>query len=369
MSDTHKPLKIAFILPALMSGGAERVLITLMNSLDRTRYTPVLLSVSDKGELRSIVDEGISVITLNKDRMFKSLPWLLNALKKQKPDIVVSTMAHTNFTVLLLKPFFPKTRFIVREAITPSFFFEKYKSRRHLLKTMYKLLYPRADLILSPTKKVFEEFRRDLGFESRKFTHLPNPVDLENIRKACNFPEIDEKRRKTVHFIAAGRLEPQKGYDRLIEALPHFNPKYDWQLTILGEGSQRGELETLISRHNLTDKITLKGLVQKPYADFAAADCFVLPSRHEGLPNVILESLACGTPVIATKESGGIDEIANAANENDVQVVENMEVFLQAMEQVLPSPAITFRPSLLPKMYSRESIAAAFDGILKQVNA
>ena len=369
MSDANQPLKIVFVLPSLMSGGAERVLITLMNGLDRARYQPVLLSVSDKGELRNIVDEDIPVVTLNKNRVIKSLPRLLSALKKQKPDIVISTMAHMNFGVLLLKSFFPRARFIVREAITPSFFFEKYRSRRHLLKALYKLLYPRADLILSPTKKVFEEFRQDLGFESQKFTHLPNPVDLENIRKACSFPDVDAKRQETVHFVAAGRLEPQKGYDRLIEALPRLNSKYDWRLTILGEGSQREALEALIDKHNFSDRITLKGLVQRPYGDFGAADCFVLPSRHEGLPNVVLESLACGTPVIATKESGGIDEIASAADDNHVHIVENMDDFLKAMEQVSPSPTESFRPSLLPEIYSKANIIIAFDKILTKVTS
>ncbi len=363
------PVKVLFVLPSLMSGGAERVLITLMNGLDRKKYTPTLLTVQNKGELDSLIEKNIHVEKLNKFSIIRSLPWLFKTINEQKPDVVISTMAHMNFAVLLLKPFLPKARFIVREAITPSFFFQKYKWRRPVIKMLYKFLYPRADIILSPTQRVFDEFRQNLGFESQKFTHLPNPVDLEHIRAAQDFPEVDESRKHCVHFIAAGRLEPQKGYDRLIEALANWKGKHEWQLTILGEGGQRQALEALISKHGLTDKVILKGLVKNPYGQFGAADCFLLPSRYEGLPNVVLESLACGAPVIATQESGGIDEIAKAADKGSVRIVQDMDAFLKAMEEVAPMPTACFRPSLLPEIYSKPNIAKAFDEVLTQVTS
>jgi glycosyltransferase involved in cell wall biosynthesis len=359
-------VKIVFVLPALTAGGAERVLITLMNTLDRSRFDPEFITVSEQGPMRSIIDPAIPFHSLKSKRVLTSLPKLARKLRELKPDIVVATMAHMNFGVLLLKPFFPKTRFIVREAIVPSFIIGQYPPLAPFLRLAYKILYPLADRVVSPAQAIIDEFASMLRMKCDNHSLLRNPVDLTRIRKSENDP-IDNlpSRKDTVHFIAAGRLHAQKGFDRLIEKLPAMKLPYDWKLTILGEGPERAALEHLIAENNLTEKIFLPGLTDNPWPQFAAADCFLMPSRWEGLPNVALESLACGTPVIATAESGGIAEIARLAGDN-VTVVYSMDGFIKAMEQVKPAPASKFRASLLPRAFETNAIKAQFAGILLQ---
>lgn len=360
------PQKTVFVLPSLASGGAERVLITLMNGTNRDRYAPVLLTVNDKGELHHLIENTIPVHSLNQKSVLRSLPQLYAGLRKLDPDIVISTMAHMNFAVLSLKPFFPETRFIVREAITPSFLFDKYKPWDFLIRTLYAGYYPKADVILSPSQKILEELKNILPADTDKYMLLRNPVDSAGIRKKRPFPPLEVKEKNTVRFVACGRLVMQKGFDRLIAALPAMATEQNWHLTILGEGPERKSLERLIAKHSLSGKITLPGLTGDPYIHFGAADCFLLPSRFEGLPNVALESLACGTPVIALEEAGGIREIVQETALGTITIAKDMKDFLRAMENIKPSRTTNFRPSLLPGTFEKDNILCAFNTILDQ---
>ena len=109
----------------------------------------------------------------------------------------------------------------------------------------------------------------------------------------------------------------------------------------------------------------LRGFTQKPWPEIGSADCFLLPSRYEELPNVVLESLSVGTPVIATHTSGGIQEIANLTNNKSVTVVNDMPQFLEAMKAVKPNPVSTYRPSLLPEMFNTGAVVDRFMKILE----
>src|SRR5699024_364664 len=110
-------------------------------------------------------------------------------------------------------------------------------------------------------------------------------------------------------ILAIGRLTYQKGFDILIEAFRKISKKYSMKLIILGEGEQRQELELLINKYALGDRISLQGFVDNPYRYMKRAAIFVLPSRWEGFPNVLVEAMACGVPVVATTCPGGSIEI------------------------------------------------------------
>ena len=179
-----KSTNVLFILPALTSGGAERVLITLMNNINREQFAPRMLTVSDYGSIRHLLDKNIPYETLNKRHVTRSFFALYKAIKRNKPDVVVSTMAHLNLTLMVLRPFFPKTKFVIREAITVSYIFEKYPLLSPLLKLAYKLLYSRANLVVSPAQAIIDEFKNDLKLKCDNHALLHNPVDLKRIRRS-----------------------------------------------------------------------------------------------------------------------------------------------------------------------------------------
>jgi glycosyltransferase involved in cell wall biosynthesis len=353
--------RIVFVLPALTAGGAERVMITLMNGLDAEKFDRYFVTVSESGPLRPLIDPAIPFFALSHNGgVLRSLPKLHSTLRKLKPHIVVSTMTHMNFGVLLLKPFFPHVQFVIREAVTPSYFLAKSRAERVAARAGWRILYPSAALVISPAQRILNEFR-DMGIGFKNHAVLPNPVDTEFIRRGGS-----EKRGGGVRFACAGRLDPQKGFDRLIEALPKLPPDADWHVTIIGEGPQRPELEALIAKSGLGDRVKLAGFVSNPWPKIAAADAFLMPSRHEGLPNVVLEALDCGTPVVATAESGGIAEIASKAPAGSVTIVATMDEFIAAMSKITPRKDEGLRPSLLPREYEKTSVVSRFTELLAQ---
>lgn len=360
-----KPKKVVFILPSLAAGGAERVLITLMNKIDRTRFTPEFIAFRRNGPLKQLVAKDVTVHEIGSYRkIFFGLIPLLLKLREIKPDIAVTTMAHTNFSLVLMKPFLFHTRIVIREAITPSYIFETMRIG-WFVKILYKLLYPRANLVISPSQRIIDEFHDLLGANTGHHKLLYNPVNTDIIRAIPQILENnDESREKTVHFICAGRLHTQKGFDQLLNALPFFKCDYDWKLTILGGGSERRHLESIIEKNNLQNHVFLPGFTPTPWPQIGAADCFLMPSRFEGLPNVVLESLSVGTPVIATKTSGGIAEISELANDGVVQVVDDMPTFLDIMKTIKPNPTRTYRNSLLPDMFNTDKVVDRFMKIL-----
>lgn len=368
--------KVAFVLPSLAAGGAERVLITLMNRLDRARFAPEFVTLNDDGPMGEWIAEGIPRHSLHDRRLRNGLPGLAKTLRRIAPDTVVSTMAHMNFGVLLLRPFLPPgTRIVVREANVPSSIIadcsRPFPGRAQIVRAAYKILYPTADCVVSPAQCIIDEFRDLLKIDTRRHSLLYNPVDEARIRAAAEAnlpkPDPDPAREKTVVFAAAGRLHRQKGFDRLIAALADgfaMPEGLDWRLDILGEGVERQALCAQIAAAGLSDRIRLCGLVTPPWGTIAAADAFLLPSRWEGLPNVVLEGLASGTPAIAQAEAGGIAEIAARAAPGAVTVAQDMDSFIAAMRAVRPAPVRTLRPSLLPDSFRLETVGKAFEEMI-----
>lgn len=362
-----KRIRVVFVLPSLNAGGAERVLITLMNRLDRARFEPHFITLNDQGSLRDWIYTDIHFISLGQyKKVIHALPSLLLKLWRIKPDVVFSTMAHVNFGVLLLRPFLPlRTRIIVREAIVPSFICETIR-KGWLARFCYRTLYPLADLVISPAQTIIDEFRDYLGMKATNHALLYNPVDAERILSPSDtLPQDFENRENTVHFVCAGRLHYQKGFDRLIEALPALEHPMNWRLSILGTGEQQPRLQDLIEKNNLTDKVFLTGFTKRPWPIVATADCFLLPSRWEGMPNVVLESLSIGTPVIASAQAGGVQEIAGHAQPGAVTLAPTMDDFIKAMRAVRPDPSRASKPSMLPKRFGLETVIARLSSMLE----
>lgn len=362
MADDQKKLKVVFTLPSFCAGGAERVLITLMNGMDRDNYETSMICLAKDGALKNLVNPDIALYTEhNFSNFVYALPYLLKTFYRLKPDIVVSTMAHMNFCVLLVAPFlYWRPRIIVREAITPSYLIDTHKHGK-LIRALYKLLYPTAKQVICPAQCIINEFDSRVDMKTGNFSLLYNPVSIDKIRAQQPVASND----KPLQFVCAGRLHFQKGFDRLIEALPRLPKDKNWHVSILGEGDERQALQSLIDKYQLQNRVTLKGFSPSPWPEIARADCFLLPSRHEGLPNVALEALCVGTPVISMREAGGIGEIAGLAPDS-VTLCDTMDDFIAAMEAAKPIPGKGLRESLLPSTFHPDEVQKRFMLLLNQ---
>ncbi len=368
MSNNQKK-KVLFVLPYLYGGGAERALINFMNNLDRGNFLAEIIVIKEGGSLKPLIATDIRYHGLNCNNILASYPLLLLKVKVLKADIIVTTMAHSNFLVMALKPFFPRTKFVIREAVVPSSILKKHSKKAFFIKILYKFLYPMAHKVISPSEDIVDEFKDLIGLDTDKnHVVINNQVDMETISKALGKTSYPAPSKVgTLKFVCAGRLHHQKGYDRLINALKNFTPEHDWHLAILGAGEKRGSLETLVSENHLENNVHFLGHVDAPWPIIAASDCLLLPSRWEGMPNIVLEALACGTKVITMPEANGIKEIKRKCKKGVVLRAKDMDDFLRLMAHVEPYDKVKAASSFLPEAFSKNNIIGHFERTLKDV--
>jgi len=296
--------KLLYILPSLDAGGAQKVSIHLLKHLDRTKFSiELLLLLGGDWEFSNQLPADITVIQKSHKRLATSLPSIFSIVRRRQPNIVFSTLGPLNILIALIIPFLPKrTKFIARESSILS-------SRNHderypaLLNALYKALYNNFDMIVCQSNYMMSDLERNYRVERKKLTVINNPVNTSEI--SC---EREVAKSDNVRLISIGRLAPEKGYDRLLDAFSRLNRR-EFTLTILGVGPLKEELQTLITRYRLDDMVTLLGYRDNPSDFLQKSDCLVLTSRYEGFPNVVLEANACGVPVVAFNCPGGTSEI------------------------------------------------------------
>ena len=350
----HERPDLVLVLPSFAGGGAERVSLSLIGGL--APECAAVVAFNHEGPLRSLVPKGMHVHVLGRQRLRHARPSLLRWLRASRPRVVFSTLGHVNLALLAMRPLLPRgTRLVIREANTPSLALKRGQvPLPALMRCAYRLLYPTADLVLCQHRSMAREMRTRFGVPAERTAVLPNPVDSACIRAGPPRREPGPGRR----FVAAGRLTHQKGFDRLIDMVA--GGESDDRLCVFGEGPDRAALEARSRALGTADRIRFAGFDPSPWRSYAGADAMLVSSRWEGLPNVALEALACGTPVIATPEAGGIAEVAAAAPAGAVAVAPWGESFRDALARVVPSPRHDMRPSLLPECYERDRVIPRF---------
>lgn len=316
---TNKRRRVLFVIPTLRGGGAERVMMTLLYHLDRARFQLALAVVdSREAAYRADVPKDVEFVDLRCTRVRYALPKIMRLIWRRRPDVVFSTLGHLNLALAMLRPLLPNgVRYIGREACIVSETLNGYTHPR-LWAWAYRRFYARFDVVVCQSVDMREDLIGHFAFPPSKAVIIHNPVDIERIR--CLAAEVISTDHEppawhsetAPHLVAAGRLSRQKGFDLLIEALALCDGRRP-RLTLLGEGPLRPALEQLAQQRGVADRVRIVGFQKNPYPFLVQADAFVLSSRYEGFPNVVLEALACGRPVIAMPCPGGVAEIAELA--------------------------------------------------------
>jgi glycosyltransferase involved in cell wall biosynthesis len=218
-------------------------------------------------------------------------------------------MAHLNFLVLFLRPFFPRgTRVLVRQNSTVSAALA-FGDLPGYTRPLYRLLYHRADRIVCQTNAMAYDLAPELGLPVDLLAVLPNPVDVEAIRAATKVSSNNWS-GPGPHLLAIGRLAPVKGFDLLLPALQSVRVRYpNADLLIAGAGPEEAALKSLALSLGLIDSVRFAGHLARPWDYFRDATLFVLSSRHEGLPNALLEAAAAGLPLVTSPASEGLVDL------------------------------------------------------------
>lgn len=329
--------KVLFLIPSLIPGGAQRVFSTLLRHLDRSRFELHLAVLQATGAYMTDVPEDVVVHDLGVSRIRYAGPAIIRTTRKLRPQAVLSTLVYLNLQLLLVKPFLPaNTKVLVRESTTASSFLAQETRHPEVWKRLYRNLHRRADRIICLSQAMMDDLVENFDLPREKLVRIYNPIDFDMIRRLAE-REGNPYQSPGPHLVSAGRLSREKGTDVLLrampavlEALPHA------RLSILGNGPLESELKQQAERLGVAAAVDFLGFRQNPWPYFKHAHVFVLSSRYEGLPNVVLESLAVGTPVVATNCSGGFSEIC-AGNAVTLVPLENGSALAEAIVRVCTS--------------------------------
>ncbi len=303
-----QPLRILLLIPHLGGGGAEQVTTLLARGLSREKYELHLGLITQPDAGAAQLPPWVVIHPLGATRVRAAAFKLLRLVRRLRPGVILSGIAHVNFLVLLLRPFFPRgTRVLVRQNATVSaaLAFGGLPSFTGLL---YRLLYRRADRIICQSRAMAEDLASQLDIGSDLISVLPNPVDLEGIRAVQS--DSEQWAGPGPHLLAVGRLAPEKGFDLLLRALAGVRQNFPQaDLFIAGAGPEEAALKAQCRSLGLEAAVRFAGRVDCPYVFFPGATLFVLSSRHEGMPNALLEAAAAGLPIVALPASGGVVDL------------------------------------------------------------
>ncbi|HET6963705.1 MAG TPA: glycosyltransferase, partial [Acidimicrobiales bacterium] len=300
------------VVSSLRPGGAERVIVNIARHLDRSRFEPILAVGTPEGHYLQDVPPDVIMVTLGSERSRRAGPKLVRTVRQIRPDVVLSTTG-LNWATAVTRGLFPVgTRVVLREGNSPSAFLDDVAATRPAAARVYRHLYPwvygRADAVICQSEFMRHDLLATFGLSSDLISVIPNPIDTEAVQERAR-DDAPVAGVPGTHLVAVGRLAHQKGIDVLLRSLALLAERsIRPHLWILGEGPERQALEQLAINLGVREQVHFEGVVSNPFAYVSRADLFVSASRYEGLSNAVIESLVCGTPVVATDCPSGIRE-------------------------------------------------------------
>ena len=356
-----KTISIIFILPDLETGGAERIVTTIANHLPRERFEPKILLLRKEGGYLEFLKNDMEIIDIKTPRIRHSLKPILKEIRKRKPDIVFSGFGEVNAYLALFLKLFPKIKFIARETNVVS----KHVTRKEI-RFFYKF-YNNYDKIICQSDDMQNDLIENFKIKKDKLIKINNPVDFDFINEKLATSEKPESFKDDFkNVIAIGNLSSRKGFDNLLKVFNHLkNEKI--LLHILGDGRDR-ELLHQMKKDLELENVIFHGQQKNPYQFFKFADLFILSSRYEGFPNVLLEAGACGIYSLANNCPGGINEIIQPGINGEISTIENHEEFARNILLILKdnhdSAAIK---NSISYRFSKEIILDKYENIFKEI--
>jgi len=338
-------IKVLFFISSLDGGGAEKVMVNILSHIDRDKIDPslILFYPFDDSPYRKYLrgDVKVTVIGRKSDSFFEKIRQFLNffrAVHREKPRVILSMLTHNNI-IALFAGVLVRIRVIVCEHITLGEVIKTREGRTMVwfpVAPLVKILYRFADKIIAVSEGIKINLTEEFRIAAGTIEVIYNPVDIARIswlsRMHLEHPFFQGG---VPVILAVGRLVWQKGFDLLLRAFREVLSELDARLILAGEGHERESLQRLAKDLGIAAKVSFVGFQTNPYAFMSKADVFVLSSRYEGLPMVLLEALACGTPVISTDCKSGPREILDNGRCGLLVPVRDMKALSEAIVRSL----------------------------------
>ena len=322
--------RILFVSTSTTVGGAEKTLHTLATSLDSKNHQVAgVVSLKPEGEYaRRLKTSGFRVETLGLDRAprLSDASRLAEIIARERPDVVHAFMYQAIQLCRLAKT---KTSVPFKLISSPRV---HYRTRSFWTLLIDRALKNRDDLLISECESSREFLINNLGYDPKKIRTIRNGVDLPGERQKQRVNPND------LLIAAVGRLDKQKGFATLIEAMSRLKTS-NLRCVILGDGPERARLEALVRKLELGDRVQLPGERGDIASRLAACDIYCLPSLWEGLPNALLEAMALGLPVVASNVDG-VPEAVEDGKTGLLVAPSDPVALAKALEKLAVDPAL-----------------------------
>jgi len=333
-------MKICVVTPRFAISGVPLAQLRFAQALANNGHeVDLLIGIVNPG---FVVPEiaNVNVVIMNCQNVRRMLYPMWKYFRTHSLDVIFSAEDHLNaFVLLALLLSGSRGKFSGSSRVTP---FDTYSNKpftkRWLLKILVRSVMWRADALTCVSEDMVEQYRK--VFRNPPHACAYNIVDNPQSRQRMQEPvDMDWFAQKdTPLIVAAGQLEPWKGFVDLVHAMKEVAGKTTARLVVFGEGSLRAELERLIAELGLSDRISLPGNVPNPLKYFACADVFVLSSLVEGMPNVLVEAMMCGCTPVATNCPTGPRELLKDGKYGYLVAVGNPAAIAIGIEKALDRP-------------------------------
>ncbi|MDQ2074218.1 glycosyltransferase [Haloarcula sp. H-GB4] len=335
---------IAFFVPSLTIGGAERVTVSVANGLSRRGYDVDLVVSYDEGDFRSDVAGSVNVVDLGTQRIpgigiGASVPALVRYLRRQSPEVLFSQMTYAN-DIHIISQILSGTDTTAIATIHNTLGMQE-ESKEKLVQWLQRRLAHQIDQFVAVSEGVAESVVEHVGINREKVSVLHNPVPVNEVQERAgelvDHPWIESANLDVV--LGVGRLERAKNFESFLRAFEKVHSaRPDTRAIIVGRGSKRTKLETLAAELGIDDVVSFPGFVDNPYGYMAGVDVLAMSSVHEGLPTVLIEALACGCPVVSTNCPSGPAEILKDGEYGPLVNVNDDEGLATAIQTALDDP-------------------------------
>lgn len=334
--------RIGIFIPSLEGGGVQRAMLNLAKSLVTRGYGVDLVLVKARGPFLNKIPKGVRLVDLGASRALFSLPKFVSYLQKNTPDAIISSQTHINAAAILAVWISRvKTRLMVTEQEDLLVAVKKHQNFKEKFRPLIvRWLYPFADCVVGISRGVANDIAIITQGKLKHIHMINNPYDLEDIQNKTetfvDHPWFSQE--KIPIIVAVGRLVQQKDYATLLKAFAILRSRMPAHLVILGEGVERAKIENLITSLGISEDVSMPGFVENPFAFMAQANLFVLSSAWEGFANVLVEAMACGTPVVSTDCPSGPAEILDGGKYGRLVPVGDPEALAEALFQEYNDP-------------------------------
>jgi glycosyltransferase involved in cell wall biosynthesis len=368
-SDVSSQAPIAFFLPSVRAGGAQRVIVNLAQGIaERGLPVDVVLAVAE-GAFLSQLPPAVRVVDLGAGRLLRSLGPLAAYLRRTRPRVLVSSISHANLIALWAARLARcSTPVVVTEHTTVSLAnVPGSRLAERLGPYLVRSFYPWAASVVAVSRGAADDLARTTGLPRSLMQVVYNPVITPEVmalaRQVPDHPWLAPGQPPVI--LGVGRLSRAKDFPSLLRAFAEVRRRRPARLIILGEGEDRRELEALIGTLGLSDDVALPGYRDDAPAYMAASRVFVLSSAWEGLPTVLIEALAAGTRVVATDCPSGPREILQDGLLGALVPPGDVAALAHAILDALDRPAAPVPPDALTR-FTRE---AAVDHYLRLIES